>query len=68
MKNITHIFFDLDHTLWDTDKNSEESLNELFTEMELAELGIPSFKVVASPPGQFFCPAFGTDDIRVDRR
>ncbi len=44
MKNITHIFFDLDHTLWDTDKNSEESLNELFTEMELEELGIPSFK------------------------
>jgi len=45
MKNITHIFFDLDHTLWDTDKNSEESLNELFHEMELEQLGIPSFKV-----------------------
>ena len=39
MKDITHIFFDLDHTLWDTDKNSEESLKELFVEMALAEKG-----------------------------
>ncbi len=44
MKNITHIFFDLDHTLWDTDKNSEESLSELFHELELQQMGIPSFK------------------------
>ena len=44
MKDITHIFFDLDHTLWDTDKNSEESLSELFNELELQQLGIPSFK------------------------
>lgn len=43
MTDCTHIYFDLDHTLWDTDRNSEESLKELFSEMKLQELGIPSF-------------------------
>jgi len=28
-KNIKHIFFDLDHTLWDFEKNSEEALAEI---------------------------------------
>ena len=35
MKNIEHLFFDLDHTLWDFDKNSAETLSELFVELEL---------------------------------
>ena len=25
-----HIFFDLDHTIWDFDKNAEETLYELY--------------------------------------
>jgi putative hydrolase of the HAD superfamily len=37
MKNITHIFFDLDHTLWDTDKNAKESLKELHNEIKIQE-------------------------------
>jgi len=37
-----HLFFDLDHTLWDFDRNSAESLTELFETFKLAELGIPS--------------------------
>lgn len=37
MKNITHIFFDLDHTLWDTDKNAKESLKELHHEIKIQE-------------------------------
>lgn len=44
MKNITHVFFDLDHTLWDTDLNSEESLSELFIELDLANKGVESFE------------------------
>ena len=32
MKYIKHIFFDLDHTLWDYEKNSRETLLFLFTE------------------------------------
>lgn len=35
MKNITHIFFDLDHTLWDYDTNARETLTELFEMHEL---------------------------------
>jgi putative hydrolase of the HAD superfamily len=34
---IKHIFFDLDHTLWDFEKNSKETLNELFKEARLNE-------------------------------
>jgi len=30
--NITDIFFDLDHTLWDFDKNSEMAFNRIFRE------------------------------------
>jgi putative hydrolase of the HAD superfamily len=40
---ITHLFFDLDHTLWDTDRNAEESLRELFEELQLTMHGIPDF-------------------------
>jgi putative hydrolase of the HAD superfamily len=35
-----HIFFDLDHTLWDFDKNAEETLYELYQAYELHNLGI----------------------------
>lgn len=37
-----HIFFDLDHTLWDYEKNSTEVLNDLILKHQLIELGIPS--------------------------
>lgn len=36
---IKHIFFDLDHTIWDFDKNAQETLNELYIAHELDELG-----------------------------
>lgn len=35
MKDVKHIFFDLDHTLWDFDKNSSEALSEIYFEMGL---------------------------------
>lgn len=35
-----HIFFDLDHTLWDFDKNAEETLHELYHVHSLKELGV----------------------------
>jgi len=36
---IKHIFFDLDHTIWDFDKNAQETLSELYIQHELDELG-----------------------------
>lgn len=35
MNHITDIFFDLDHTLWDFDKNSEISYKLIFDKLEL---------------------------------
>jgi putative hydrolase of the HAD superfamily len=35
MKGITDIFFDLDHTIWDFDKNSEISYKIIFTQLNL---------------------------------
>ncbi|RIJ43082.1 YjjG family noncanonical pyrimidine nucleotidase [Pontibacter oryzae] len=39
MKAYTHIFFDLDHTLWDFEKNSEETIYTLYEQFELAKHG-----------------------------
>ncbi|MBC8052993.1 MAG: noncanonical pyrimidine nucleotidase, YjjG family [Sphingobacteriaceae bacterium] len=35
-----HIFFDLDHTLWDFDRNAEETLHELYQAYSLEALGV----------------------------
>jgi putative hydrolase of the HAD superfamily len=42
LKTYQHLFFDLDHTLWDYDRNVQESLSELFHHFKLEELGISS--------------------------
>lgn len=42
MKAYRHIFFDLDHTIWDFDKNAEETLHELYGSYKLHELGLHS--------------------------
>ncbi|MFC3415863.1 YjjG family noncanonical pyrimidine nucleotidase [Algoriphagus hitonicola] len=44
MKTYQHLFFDLDHTLWDYDRNVTESLTELYNHYQLIELGIPTFE------------------------
>ncbi|WP_183575318.1 YjjG family noncanonical pyrimidine nucleotidase [Mucilaginibacter sp. X5P1] len=42
MKKYRHIFFDLDHTIWDFDKNAEEALKELYEIYKLKEVGLSS--------------------------
>ncbi len=37
------LFFDLDHTLWDFETNSKETIQELYNTYNLAELGIIDF-------------------------
>jgi len=39
-----HIFFDLDHTLWDFEQNSKEALAEIFIEFKLHQLLHCSFE------------------------
>lgn len=42
MKKYKTLFFDLDHTLWDFEKNSAEAISEIFEDLKLNQLGIPS--------------------------
>ena len=43
MGQYKHLFFDLDHTLWDFDANARLTLEELYHGLELASLGILDF-------------------------
>jgi len=45
MKKYKHIFFDLDHTIWDFDKNAEEALHELYEIYKLRGIGLPSVEL-----------------------
>jgi putative hydrolase of the HAD superfamily len=42
LPEIKHIFFDLDHTIWDFDRNAQETLTELYHSYKLAEIGLHS--------------------------
>lgn len=46
--NIKHVFFDLDHTLWDFDRNSELTFNQIFKEQNIL-LNIKDFLEVYMP-------------------
>lgn len=48
MENIQHIFFDLDHTLWDFDKNSELTFKQIFEEQEI-DIDFTAFLKVYMP-------------------
>ncbi len=41
LSRYRHIFFDLDHTLWDFTGNSRAMLRELYAEEDLASVGVP---------------------------
>lgn len=43
-KKYSCIFFDLDHTLWDYETNSKETLEELYGQYNLFEKGVTHFK------------------------
>lgn len=42
LMRYNHLFFDLDHTIWDFDKNAEETLHELYHTYNLKDLGLHS--------------------------
>lgn len=43
MKSYQHVFFDLDHTLWDFETNSVQALQLIYQDEKLSEKGIPFF-------------------------
>jgi len=38
-----HLFFDLDHTLWDFEANSRQTLEELYSNLQLLDRGVNDF-------------------------
>jgi putative hydrolase of the HAD superfamily len=44
MAAYKHIFFDLDHTLWDFERNSQVTMEELWKEMLVQRMGTTKFK------------------------
>jgi putative hydrolase of the HAD superfamily len=43
MMNYKHLFFDLDHTLWDFDTNCKEALQDIYHSLSLVEAGVYDF-------------------------
>jgi len=43
MSKYKHLFFDLDRTLWDFEKNSEEVFRDMYDILEVEKSGIPNF-------------------------
>lgn len=44
LKKYTHLFFDLDHTIWDFESNAKSTLKDIFDINKLQEKGIESFE------------------------
>jgi len=42
MSEVRHVFFDLDRTLWDFQRNSKDALKEVFEDFSLGTYGLPS--------------------------
>ncbi|MBC7640720.1 MAG: noncanonical pyrimidine nucleotidase, YjjG family [Flavobacterium sp.] len=60
--HITHIFFDLDHTLWDFDKNSEKAFETIFKN-NCPEIDINDFIKVYAPINQAVWKLYQKDQI-----
>jgi putative hydrolase of the HAD superfamily len=62
MKNITDIFFDLDHTLWDFDKNSHLAFDKIFKQSH-PTIDINQFISVYAPINQACWKLYQVDKI-----
>ena len=61
-KNIQHVFFDLDHTLWDFDKNSEMAFGTIFKQHH-PEIAITDFIEKYAPINQACWKLYQYDKI-----
>lgn len=62
MKHITDIFFDLDHTLWDFDRNSELAFAKIFENYNF-NIEIETFSTVYAPINQACWKLYQNDKI-----
>ena len=65
MNQITDIFFDLDHTLWDFDKNSELAFDKIFKEQH-PNVDTKEFVSVYAPINQACWKLYQVDKISQD--
>jgi len=63
-EHITDLFFDLDHTIYDFDKNSALTFQAIFTEMEL--IGIDDFMTHFKPINDSYWERFSKEEISRD--
>ena len=62
IKNIKHVFFDLDHTLWDFDKNSALTFQKIF-ETHKVEVNVADFVKIYEPINQNYWKLYREERI-----
>lgn len=62
MQNIKHIFFDLDHTLWDFEKNSDLAFQEIFKKNKI-DVKLTDFLKVYKPLNREFWKLYREEKI-----
>ncbi|WP_424495112.1 YjjG family noncanonical pyrimidine nucleotidase [Salinimicrobium sp. GXAS 041] len=62
LNNIEHIFFDLDHTLWDFDKNSGLAFNSIFQKNKI-KVEIDRFMEVYAPINENYWKLYRQDKV-----
>lgn len=62
LNNIRHIFFDLDHTLWDFDKNSGLAFNSIFKKHNIL-VELESFLEVYTPINENYWKLYREDRV-----
>jgi len=62
---IKHIFFDLDHTLWDFDRNSKLAFERLFLKHQI-QLNVDEFIAVYEPINFEYWRLFRNDEVTKD--
>lgn len=65
VKQLKHIFFDLDHTLWDFDKNAELAFERIFLENKI-DLPIKTFIEVYNPINQAYWKLYQVNKVSHD--
>jgi len=63
-EHITDLFFDLDHTIYDFDKNSALTFQAIFTEMQLS--GVDDFMTHFKPINDSYWERFSREEISRD--
>ncbi|WCM43270.1 YjjG family noncanonical pyrimidine nucleotidase [Flavobacterium sp. CBA20B-1] len=63
-EHITDLFFDLDHTIYDFDKNSALTFQAIFTEMQL--IGVDDFMTHFKPINDYYWDRFSREEISRD--